>query len=217
MTSPIDSPSPPTRPAAAAPADERLSWAQTRALIRSDFARLVTHLEQGASLAHRAYFFLLPGMQALFWYRISRYCYLRGWVGLARFINLVAIYLTRAEIPPTTSIGPSALIAHATGVALFGRIGARFTIQGDGGCGGGFGTEDIGGGPGYAVIGDDVVLAHGAKVLGPVRIGDGVHVGPCALVTTDVPAGALVLWPRPRILLGGAVGAAGARPQEPAR
>ncbi|HEX7687092.1 MAG TPA: hypothetical protein VF453_05275 [Burkholderiaceae bacterium] len=195
---------PPTSIPPAVPADARPSWAQTRALIRSDLSRIAAHMEEGASFAHRVYFFLLPGMQALFWYRLSRHWYLRGWTRLARFVNLFAMYLTRAEIPPTTSIGPSALVAHATGVALFGRIGARFTIQGDGGCGGGFGTEDIGGGPGYPVIGDDVVLAHGAKVLGAVRVGDGVHVGPCALVTTDVPAGALVLWPRPRILAGGA-------------
>jgi serine acetyltransferase len=75
------------------------------------------------------------------------------------------------------------LIAHATGVYVFGQVGARMTIQGDGGFGGGFGVDDIGAGPGYAVAGDDVVIAFGARVLGPVRIGNGVHVGPGALVT----------------------------------
>jgi serine O-acetyltransferase len=144
-------------------------------------------------------------MQALFWHRISRWLLLNRWTRTARFISLFAIYLTRAELPPTTSIGPAALIPHATGVHLFGRIGARFTMQGEGGCGGGFGTQDIGGGPGYPVVGDDVVLAFGAKVLGPVRVGDGVHVGPCALVTDDLPAGALVMWPKPRVILGGAM------------
>ena len=83
---------------------------------------------------------------------------------------------------------------------LFGRIGARVTVQGDGGCGGGFGVDDIGGGPGYPVLGDDVVLGFSAKVLGPVRVGDGVHVGPCTLVTSDLAAGALVLWPKPRVM-----------------
>ena len=186
-----------------APLDEPLRWAETRALIRSDLDRLARHLN-ASSFTHRVYFFLLPGMQALFWHRISRYLLLRRWAKTARFLSLFALYLTRAEVPPTTSIGPSALIAHATGVHLFGRIGARFTIQGEGGLGGGFGVDDIGGGPGYPVVGDDVVLAFGAKVLGSVRVGDGVHVGPCALVTSDVPAGALVMWPKPRVILGGA-------------
>jgi serine O-acetyltransferase len=183
---------------------ESLTWAQTRALIRSDLARIVSHNEDAASFMRRVYYFLLPGMQALFWFRLSRHLYLRGWQKTARFVSLFALYLTRAEIPPTTSIGPSALIAHATGVNVFGRVGARVTIQGDGGCGGGFGTDDIGGGPGYPVVGDDVVFAFGAKVLGPVRIGDGVHVGPCALVTSDVPDRSLVLWPKPRIIVGAA-------------
>ena len=190
---------PATRPALPEP----LSWAETRTLIRSDLDRLARHLN-ASSFTHRVYFFLLPGMQALFWHRLSRYLLLRRWAKTARFLSLFALYLTRAEVPPTTSIGPSALIAHATGVHLFGRIGARFTIQGEGGLGGGFGVEDIGGGPGYPVVGDDVVLAFGAKVLGAVQVGDGVHVGPCALVTSDVPAGALVMWPKPRVILGGA-------------
>ena len=190
--------------AAMTDATETLTWAQTRALIRSDLSRLVAHNEDHAGFLRRVYYFLLPGMQALFWHRLARHAYLHGWRNLARFISLFAMYLTRAEIPPTTSIGPSALISHATGVNVFGRVGARVTIQGDGGCGGGFGVDDIGGGPGYPVLGDDVVLGFGAKVLGPVRIGDGVHVGPCALVTSDVPAGALVLWPKPRIMQGAA-------------
>lgn len=183
---------------------DKVTWAETWSLIRSDLDRTVVYMQSPDRFVYRAYYFLLPGMQALFWHRLSRYFLLRRWVGLSRLIGLFAIYLTRAEIPPTTSIGPSALISHATGVHLYGRIGARFTIQGEGGCGGGFGIEDIGGGPGYPVVGDDVVLAFGAKVLGAVRIGDGVKVGPCALVTSDLPPYALVMWPKPRVILGGA-------------
>jgi serine O-acetyltransferase len=186
------------------PDDPSLSWAETRALIGSDMARLAQHLGQAESLPHRLYYFCLPGFQALFWHRISRYLLLKGWKNSARLVSLMAIYLTRAELPPTTSIGPSALIAHATGVYVFGRIGARMTIRGDGGFGGGFGGEDIGGGPGYPVAGDDVVIAFGARVLGPVRIGDRVHVGPGALVTTDIDTGSLVLWAKPRVIAGGA-------------
>ena len=155
-----------TPPAASLPPpDAPPTWARTRALIRSDHARICRHNEPDASLANRVYYFLLPGMQALFWYRLARHAYLHGWTRLARLVSLFAMYLTRAEISPTASIGPSALIAHATGVSLVGRIGARFTVQGAGACGGGFGVEDIGGGPGYPVIGDDVVLAYGAAVL----------------------------------------------------
>ena len=181
-----------------------ISWSQTRALIRSDLNRVAQHLKQPDSFWHRMYFILMPGFQALFLHRISRYLYLRGWVAAARGLSLLALYLTRAEIPPTTSIGPAALIAHPTCVNVFGKLGARLTINGAGAFGGGFGATDIGGGPGYPVVGDDVVLAYGAHVLGPVRIGNGVHVGPGALVTFDVPDHGLVLWDRPRVIQGGA-------------
>ncbi len=207
LSDPSATAAPPSSPAL----DRPLSWSETRALIRSDMVRLLEHLESPDQWGHRLYCFFLPGFQALFWHRVTRHLLLKGWRHSARTLSLMAIYLTRAEIPPTTSIGPSALIAHATGVYVFGRIGARVTIRGDGGFGGGFGAEDIGGGPGYPVAGDDVAVAFGARVLGPVRVGDGVNIGPGALVTSDIPAGSLVMWAKPRVIAGGAQVDGGAR------
>jgi thymidylate kinase len=43
------------------------------------------------------------------------------------------------------------------------------------------------------VIGDDVTIGAGARVLGDVRIGDGATVGANAVVTRDIPAGATVV------------------------
>lgn len=200
----------PVLPANAASLDaQAATWRGSRALIRSDFARICRHMGQAHSLSHRIYYALLPGFQALLWYRLSRCLYLKGWHGLARLLSLFAMYLTRSELPPSSRIGHSALIAHPTTVYVFGSIGARLTIQGSGGFGGGFGVEDIGGGPGYPVAGDDVHLGFGARVLGPVRIGDGVHVGPGALVTFDVAERGLVMWAKPRVIQGGAAGAGG--------
>ena len=179
--------------------DAPLTWRQTWSLIRSDMERLVRHL-QADSFGHRCYYALLPGFQALFWHRISRYLFLRKWARVARLVSLFSIYLTRSEIPPTTSLGPSALIAHPTGVYIFARVGARLTVHGHGGFGGGFGEEDIGAGPGYAIVGDDVVMAFGARAFGAIRIGDGVKFGPGTQLMRDVPAGALVLWAQSRVL-----------------
>ncbi len=181
-----------------------LSWKETRALIHSDFTRLARHLGKSESMSHKAYYFLLPGFQALLYYRLSRYFYLRGWVGVSRIVSLIGQYVTRAEISPTAWIGPSAMIAHPTGVSIMGHIGARLTVYGASAIGGGMGVKDIGGGPGYPVIGDDLLLAYGARILGAVRIGNGVHVGPGALVTFDISDESLVLWDRPRVLRGGA-------------
>jgi serine O-acetyltransferase len=172
--------------------DPALSFADTRALIASDARRVFT-ANGGGSLSQRVFWLLMPTFQALFWHRLSRYCYLRGWRNTAWLLFLFKLYRTRIEIPPTTEIGDSCLIAHASGVVLYGRIGARATIFGDAKVGGGVdNTVDIGGGPGYPVIGDDVIMGYRASVLGPYRVGDKAKLGPFAMALFDVPAGAIL-------------------------
>jgi serine O-acetyltransferase len=175
----------------AAPADT-LSWAQTRALIRADRARLMDFLHQPDSLARRLYTGLQPGFQALFWHRIARFLYVNGWQRSAYGMALIGLYLARADIPPTSSLGPGALIAHATCVHIHARVGARLSIYGDGGFMCDPDGPDIGAGPGCAVAGDDVVVANGARVYGAVRLGHRVRVGPRSLVMRDVPDGGMV-------------------------
>lgn len=172
-----------------------LRWADTRRLIRSDFRRLADWLG-GGGLAQKAYWCLMPNFQAIFWYRIARYLYVNGWRNTARLLFLVKLYMTRVEIPPTADIGEGLLIAHATGVVLFGKLGCNVSVMGGGGTGGGVQPLDIGGGPGYPVVGDNVFFGWGAKVFGPVRVGDGVHLSPDANVFVDVPAGSRVYGPR---------------------
>lgn len=170
--------------------DQPQSFSRTRKLIASDARRLFA-VNGGGSLAQRIFWLLMPTYQALFWHRLSRYCYLRGWRNTARLLFLFNLYRTRIEIPPTTHIGEACMIAHASGVILYGSIGARATIYGDAKIGGGIDPSiDIGGGPGFPVIGDDVTLGYRASVLGPFRVGDGARLGPFALALFDVPAGA---------------------------
>jgi len=172
-------------------------WARTRALMRSDFARLRARIDR-PSLGQRAYCFVQPGHVALWAYRLSHYLYRRGFRNTARLLTTLTLYLTQIDIPPTTVIGEACLLAHPP-IVLSGRIGDRYTLWGDGGCGGGFGSEDVGAGPGLPVIGNDVVMAVRSMVLGPVRIGDGVGIGPGCNVMRDVPAGSTVAAPPCRI------------------
>ncbi len=196
MDSSIDA-TPPDR------AEAPLSWAQTRHNIRRDYDRVLGAMGEGVSLPKKLFWFLLPTFLGLFMYRLSRHAYVNGWRNLARLLSLVNSYLTRIEIQPTTSIGGGCLLGHSP-VALCGRIGENFTFMGYGAVGGGFDSRDIGAGPGLPVVGDNVVIAIHAVVLGAIHIGDGVHVGPGTMVTFDVPAGGLVLWDRPRVIRGGA-------------
>lgn len=176
-----------------------LSWAETRALMRSDFQRTIESMGNEGSALKRLFWRLLPTSQALFWHRISRHLFLRGWRNTAWIIFLVNTYLTRIEIAPTTSIGAGCFLGHAP-VVLCGRIGRRFTLYGYGGLGGGMESRDIGGGSGLPVVGDDVLMAIRAMVLGPVRIGDGARIGPSCTVTRDVAARAVVASAPPRTL-----------------
>lgn len=174
------------------PADDPpLSWAQTRELIRSDYGRILETMGGQTSLGKCLFWSLLPSRQAMLWYRIGRYCFLRGWRNTAWLVFLLSTYLTRIEIPPTTAIGRACLVGHAP-VVLCGRFGDHFTIYGDGGTGGGIEERDIGGGPDLPVVGNNVVFAIRAMALGPIRIGDNARLGPSCTVMKDVPTGAMV-------------------------
>ena len=52
------------------------------------------------------------------------------------------------------------------------------------------------------IIGDDVFIGAGAKILGAVTIGDGARIGANAVVVCDVPAGATAVGVPARIVAG---------------
>lgn len=54
---------------------------------------------------------------------------------------------------------------------------------------------------GAPVIGDDVFIGAGAKLIGGIRIGNGVKIGAGCVVTEDIPDGATVVMDKPRILV----------------
>ncbi len=170
------------------------TWAEARALFRADFHRWVQWLG-GGSAVQKAYWFCLPSVQALLWFRVARCLFLKGHRNSARLVSLFSLYLTRIEIPPTSSIGPGCVISHAEGIIICGRMGARATLSGSGGIGGGARPGDVGGGPGLPWVGDDVFFGQGAVVLGAVRIGHGVVQGACTLTLDDVPDRATVIAP----------------------
>jgi serine O-acetyltransferase len=55
----------------------------------------------------------------------------------------------------------------------------------------------------HPTLGNDVVIGAGAKVLGPIHIGDDVRIGSNAVVVKDVPAGATVVGVPGRVVAGG--------------
>lgn len=181
-------------------------WSGTRALIASDYRRMLA-ISMGpdtSSWLKRLFWCLLPNFLGIVFYRVSHWLFVNDWRNLGRLVALVNLYLTRMEITPEAVIGPGLVVGHATGVTLDGHIGERCHILGLCNTGGGFGEKDVGAGAGLPAVGDDVTIGYGAMLLGGIRIGDRARIGPGAVVTTDVAPGALVMWTVPRTLFGSA-------------
>lgn len=98
--------------------------------------------------------------------------------------------LTGADIAWQASIGPGLRLYHPTGVVIgpYVVIGRDCRIQQGvtlGGPGGDDGEAAEGRSP---MLGDGVELGAGAKVIGPVTVGDRARIGANAVVTRSVPA-----------------------------
>lgn len=58
-----------------------------------------------------------------------------------------------------------------------------------------------GGNGGSPMLGDNVLVGAGAKIIGPIRIGNNVKIGAGCIVTINVPDNATVVMEHPRIIL----------------
>jgi serine O-acetyltransferase len=88
------------------------------------------------------------------------------------------------EIARDVELGEGVVFVHTVGVVIGGdaRIGDRVVFLG----GNTVGTIDW---KGYPRIGSDVIIGAGARILGPVTIGDGATIGANAVVVSNVLAG----------------------------
>jgi len=132
-----------------------------------------------------------PGLHAIIGYRIAHFFYQRRMFVIARLISHVVRFLTGIEIHPGARIGRRLFIDHGMGVVIgeTAEIGDDVTIY-QGVTLGGTGKEK---GKRHPTIGNRVVIAAGAKVLGSFEVGDEAKIGAGAVVLRPVPAGATVV------------------------
>ena len=131
------------------------------------------------------------GFQAVVLYRLSHALFERGRIYPAWGLSRLSIALTGAEIEFNARIGPGLFIAHPGGIVV-GRgtkLGANATLF----QGVTFGVRswhrtDI---KAFPRVGDSCFFFAHAAVLGGVSIGNNCVVGAHALVTRDMPDGAL--------------------------
>jgi serine O-acetyltransferase len=131
------------------------------------------------------------GVQALLAHRLAHV--LRG-AGVPWAPRAIA-YLTRAvtgvEIHPAAEIGTRFFIDHGSGVVIgeTAKIGACVTLY-QGVTLGGTGFQR---GKRHPTVGDNVTIGSGAKLLGPIAVGEGAKIGANTVVVEDVPPGATVV------------------------
>ncbi len=126
-----------------------------------------------------------PGLKALRSHRIANSLFHRGHILLARVVSQRSRHRTGIEIHPGAEIGRRVFIDHGDGVVIGETtvIGDDVTIY-QGVTLGGTG-KDVG--KRHPTIGSGVTIGAGAKVLGPITIGDHSKVGAGAIVLKDVP------------------------------
>ncbi len=131
------------------------------------------------------------GVQALLAHRIA-HALLEAGVPIApRVLSYLTRSVTGVEIHPAARIGPEFFIDHGSGVVIgeTAEIGKRVTLY-QGVTLGGTGFQR---GKRHPTLGDNVTVGSGAKLLGPIAVGDGAKIGANTVVIEDVPPGATVV------------------------
>jgi serine O-acetyltransferase len=178
-------------------ANKRESWKTVASRLRADHDRLALLL----AWQDRGSFYLHPSFVSVVLYRVSRRFFENGHTFVARLVGHFNELLTGADISPASDVGEGFVILTPPGAAIYGKAGRNLTLMPCAGIGGEVGRrEDIGGGPGHPVVGDDVILEPHSGILGPVRVGNRVRVGAAVMVSRDVPDDTYVEGPAPRFL-----------------
>lgn len=131
-------------------------------------------------------FFLYPGLRAVRSHRKAHWFSQHNMHFIARCISQRCVKRTNIEIHPGATIGKRLFIDHGTGVVIgeTAEIGDDVTLY-QGVTLGGTG-KDIG--KRHPTVGNGVMIGSGAKVLGPVVIGDNSKIAAGAVVLHDIPA-----------------------------
>lgn len=136
---------------------------------------------------------LYPGPKAMLLHRLANWFYHQELFFIARLICEIARAVTGIEIHPGATIGRRLVIDHGMGVV----IGETAVIGDDciifhGVTLGGVKFDPV---KRHPTIGNHVLIGTGAKVLGPILLGDRCRIGANAVVTKDVPESAVIVAP----------------------
>jgi len=141
-----------------------------------------------------------PGVHAVIWHRLAGRAWRRGWRGAARFLSWIARLLTNVDIHPGATIGERFFIDHGAGVV----IGETAIVGDDVTLYHGVTLGGVSWSPGkrHPTLRNGVMVGAGAKILGPITIGENSRIGANSVVMEDTPAGATVVGIPGKIVRG---------------
>ncbi|QUR68186.1 serine O-acetyltransferase [Mycobacterium spongiae] len=132
-----------------------------------------------------------PGVHAVWGHRLGHWLWNHRARLLARALSELTRILTGVDIHPGAVIGAGVFIDHATGVVIgeTAEVGDDVTLY----HGVTLGGSGIDCGKRHPTVGDHVTIGAGAKVLGPIKIGEGSRIGANAVVVKPVPPDSVVV------------------------
>ena len=138
------------------------------------------------------------GVQAMLFYRLTHRLWLLKLKWLSRFISMLARWITGVEIHPGAVIGRRFFIDHGMGVVIgeTAEIGDDCTLYHGVTLGGTTWKK----GKRHPTLGNNVVIGAGAKILGPIILGDNVRVGSNSVVVKSVDNAQTVVGVPARVL-----------------
>lgn len=140
-----------------------------------------------------------PGLHAVWLHRISHKLWKAEWKWLARTLSTFSRWLTGIEIHPGATLGRRVFIDHGMGVVIgeTAEIGNDVTLY----HGVTLGGTSWKAGKRHPTLKNGAVVGAGAKVLGPITIGENAKVGSNSVVVKDIPDGATAVGIPGRIII----------------
>lgn len=136
-------------------------------------------------------------LNAISFYRVSRWLYLHHIPVLPKLITLLIFLIYNSKIPYQAKIGRGSTFGYGgMGVVIHSKsiIGVNCTICQQVSIGGNSRFPEV------PVIGNNVYIAKGSIVMGGITIGNNVTIGANAVVTKPIPDNAIVAGVPTKIL-----------------
>ncbi len=169
--------------------------ANKKSRLKEDIIRLY-NLQEHTNMRNKLYtIWRSPGFYAVITYRFGNWLFRRPkwFYFLLMPFNLYLQHRMKAKwgimIAEAADIGGGFVVMHQGGIFIPWNLvaGKNLTIHHDVTFGSTYGARK-----GTPVLGDDVTVAPGAKILGKIHVGNNVKIGPNVVLTKDVPDNSVV-------------------------